>query len=66
MTLKPGTVIIGDVVYGDDISNQGTVDGEIINDPDISDKWPSAAFLSNYYYSMVDDLVPYPSDEIMI
>jgi hypothetical protein len=66
VTLKPGTVIIGDVVYGDDISNQGTVDGEIINDPDISDKWPSAAFLSNYYYSMVDDLVPYPSDEIMI
>lgn len=66
VTLKPGTEVVGDVVYGDDISNQGTVDGEIINDPDLPDKWPSAAMLSAWYYNQVKDLEPYPSDEISI
>ncbi|MBM3172516.1 MAG: hypothetical protein FJZ85_02165 [Chloroflexi bacterium] len=66
VTLKPGTVVVGDVVYGDDISNQGEVDGEIIQDTELQDKWPSAALLSAFYYNQVKDLTPYPSDEITL
>jgi len=64
--LSPGTEVVGDVVYGTDIDNKGDVDGDIVNDPELSDKWPSAILLSTYYYNQVKDLTPYPSDQITI
>jgi hypothetical protein len=64
--IKPGTVVTGDVVYGDALDNKGTINGDEIYDPDLADKWPSAAYLSSYYYDQVDDLSPYPYSQITI
>ena len=64
--IKPGTEVIGDVTYADDLTNQGTIDGATINDPSIADNWPSADYLSSYYYEQVDDLTPFASSQITI
>ena len=64
------TVVTGDVVYGDDLTNKGTIDGDTIQDPNLAGNWPSASYLSSYYYAQVADLdvegSRYPYSEITI
>jgi hypothetical protein len=68
--ISPKTVVTGDVVYGDNLNNQGTIDGDVIKDTNLADNWPSASYLSSYYYAQVADLdvegSRYPSSEITI
>jgi hypothetical protein len=53
--IKPGTEVVGDVVYGGDITykDRDQIDGELIENPDLVTSWPSAAFLSSYYLAQV-------------
>lgn len=64
------TVVTGDIVYGDDLDNKGTIDGDTLQDPNLADNWPSASYLTSYYYNQVKDLdadgLRYPSGEITI
>ena len=64
VTLKPGTVVTGEVVYGQPggIDNKGTIndadgdnDGQAEYNPDLQDNWPSAAYLTSYYAEQVAD-----------
>jgi hypothetical protein len=64
VTLKPGTVVEGEVVYGQEggIDNKGTIidtngdnDGQAEYNPDLQDNWPSAAYLTSYYAEQVED-----------
>src|SRR4030042_605162 len=51
--IKPGTEVVGDIVYVDTLDNKGTIDGDTIQDPSIADNWPTAASLSSYYLAQV-------------
>ena len=68
VTIKPGTVVTGDVTCGteDGITNQGTIVGDEVYDPDLEDDWPSADDLSEYYYEQVKNLTPYGSSLITV
>jgi hypothetical protein len=54
VTIKPGTEVEGDVVYDGTLNNQGEIDGDEIHEPSISDNWPSAEYLYDYYYEQVE------------
>lgn len=70
--IGPNTEVTGDVVYGteDGLDNKGTIDGDTLYDPNLADNWPSASYLTSYYYNQVKDLdadgLRYPSSEINI
>jgi len=54
VTIKPGTEVTGDVVYGGDLTNQGTIDGDEVQEGSLEDNWPDAEYLYNYYYEQVE------------
>ncbi len=58
VTLKPGTEVNGDVTYGGELDNKGTIDGDEIVDP--LDNWPLVSQLSTFYWAEVEDLTPLP------
>lgn len=68
--LWPGTDVTGDVLYDGQLTNQGQIDGQTIQEPSLSDNWPSADELIDSYYAQVDDLDNaddrYPTDQINI
>ena len=67
VTIKSGTVVSGDVVYGGELTLQGEItDGEAAQESSLADNWPSTDYLSNWYYDQVDELTPFPYDEITL
>jgi len=66
VTIKPHSDIAGDVVYGGDLDNKGTIDGDEIIDP--LENWPQADDLVTFYMNQVGTLglTPYPDDTIDI
>jgi hypothetical protein len=66
VTIKPGTVVTGDVTYGTSLDNKGEIIGEEIYDPNLATSWPTAEYLSSYYYEQVDDLEDFGSSQITI
>ncbi|MCX6010170.1 MAG: hypothetical protein NTW48_09120, partial [Chloroflexi bacterium] len=70
--IKPGTEVTGNVTYGGTITykNRDQIDGELIPNPDLAASWPTAEYLSSYYYAQVADLnvegSRYPSSQITI
>jgi Tfp pilus assembly protein PilX len=60
ITIRPGTVVNGDVQYNGTLDNKGTIDGNIITAP-IED-WPTADELSDFYW--VDDVISGSSIDI--
>jgi len=51
--LKNNSVVTGNVTYGEDLDNKGTVDGEEIEDSDIINNWPTADFFDTFYEDLV-------------
>lgn len=58
VTLKPGTVVNGDVQYNGDIDNKGTINGDESTDPIGS--WPTAEEFADFYWQDVDHLTCVP------
>lgn len=54
VTIRPGSVVNGDVQYGGTLDNKGTINGEITDNlDDIS--WPTADVFSDFYKSCLKD-----------
>jgi len=53
ITLKNDSVVTGNVTYGEDLDNKGTVDGEEIPDSDLINNWPTADFFDTFYEDLV-------------
>jgi len=77
--LGPGSMVSGDVMYGDTLSCLGNkqdeqcqdpvagpVTGLLENDPDIGDRWPAGEELSDFFWDDVDDLEPYGPGDVWI
>jgi len=58
ITIKPGCNITGNVTYGGDIDNKGTINGDEIQG--LPGEWPEADELSDFYWEDVKNLTPVP------
>jgi len=63
ITIQPGSVIIGDVLYTDSISGEENVTGNVTHVDEI-DWWPSTEEYIDYFLSGVDPSDPYPDPSI--
>ncbi len=59
VVLMPGTDVSGNVKYGGELDNKGTINGNEIIDPEMA--WPKASQLSGFYWPEVEDLTPLPT-----
>lgn len=48
-TIKPGSVITGDVVYSGTIDNKGTISGKQVKDTTLPTRWPTETELNDFY-----------------
>ena len=48
ITIQPGTVVDGDIQYGGELDNKGTITGDTIEAPVAN--WPTAGELSDFYW----------------
>jgi len=48
ITIQPGTVVDGDIQYGGELDNKGTITGDTIAAP--VENWPTAEELSQFYW----------------
>ncbi len=48
-TIKPGSVITGDVVYAGTIDNKGTITGKQVKDTSMPTRWPTETELNTFY-----------------
>ena len=63
ITIQPGSVIVGDVLYTDSISGEENITGNVTHVDEI-DWWPSTEEYIDYFLSQVDDSDPYPNSSI--
>lgn len=63
ITIQPGSVIVGDVLYTDSISGEENITGNVTHVDEI-DWWPSTGEYIDYFLSQVDDSDPYPNPSI--
>lgn len=63
ITIQPGSVIVGDVLYTDSISGEENITGNVTQVDEI-DWWPSTGEYIDYFLSQVDDSDPYPNPSI--
>lgn len=63
ITIHPGSVIVGDVLYTDSISGEENITGNFTHVDEI-DWWPSTGEYIDYFLSQVDDSDPYPNPSI--
>lgn len=63
ITIQPGSVIVGDVLYTDSISGEENITGTVTPVAEI-DWWPSTGEYIDYFLSQVDDSDTYPNDSI--
>jgi len=67
VTIQPGSVITGDVIYNGELDNKGEIIGDEITDPIAG--WPTSEQLIWFYEWDVKDLIPpdspYPDDPVI-
>ena len=63
ITIHPGSVIVGDVLYTDSIGGEENINGNVTPVDEI-DWWPSTEEYIDYFLSQVDDSDPYPNSSI--
>jgi hypothetical protein len=62
VTLKPGTIVYGDIQLNGDLDNRGDIYGEISEDPI---DWPTAEDFCDFYLDDVDELTPLPDGYVI-
>ena len=63
ITIQPGSVIVGDVLYTDSIGGEENINGNVTPVDEI-DWWLSTEEYIDYFLSQVDDSDPYPNPSI--
>ncbi|TEU03464.1 MAG: hypothetical protein E3J24_03730 [Dehalococcoidia bacterium] len=63
ITIQPGSVVVGEVLYTDSISGEENITGNVTQVDEI-DWWPSAGEYIVYFLSEVDQSDPYPDPSI--
>ena len=64
--LSPGSQVSGNVVYGGDLDNKGTITPPPGGAQDIDDMWPETSELAAFYFGQVQNLSPYSAGIIDI
>jgi hypothetical protein len=59
--IRPGCSVSGNVTYAGDLTNQGTIDGGVIQDPTLPARWPTADQLIDFYSEQMAGAPTYPA-----